>query len=123
MWKKCLGLVLAILAGGPMASPGLADTRPTSTRRTFLQPRIDPRRLPLGRENRLTEFQPIKDFVPKPLNAPPARQESFFRLSGRGAQIDRRGVDNFTGGFRTDPLRFENNRILFERRTGFRPRR
>lgn len=99
------------------ASPVAARERPRATRRTFRQPRIDPRRRPAPR-TRLTEFQPGRSFVPVPLRAPVARRRGFWHASGRNAQIDRAGDFAPFGS-----LRFHNNRILHERRSSFRPRR
>lgn len=112
---------LMILVLVVLAIPTLrADTRPRSTRRTFVQPRVDPRRLP-DRPERLTEFQPGRSFVPQPIGAPLPRRNTFYRVSGRAAEIDLTGDDGSAGG--AGSLRFYNNRVLFERRTGFRPRR
>lgn len=112
-----LCLALTFLGGAPVQ----ADTRPRSTRLTFRRPRVDPRRRPVVRQ-RITEFQPVTSFVP-PLGAPLTRRNTFYRIGGRAAEIDRRGAENAIGGFGTDPLRFYNNRILVERRTSFFRRR
>jgi hypothetical protein len=107
-------LLLLILTGATLCS---ARNNPRATRRTFLQPRVDPRRRAVPRQ-RLTEFQPGRSFVPRPLAAPSAQRRAFWHVSGRGAQIDRGGEFAPFGSFR-----FHNNRILHERRSSFRRRR
>jgi len=109
---------LALLATLWMgAGPVQARNNPRATRRTFVQPRIDPRRRPVPR-TRLTEFQPVRSFQPRPIAAALPQRRTYWVLSGRTAQIDRNGS---AGGFGS--FRFYNNRVLHNRRTSFRPRR
>jgi hypothetical protein len=70
------------------------------------------------REVRLTEFQPGRSFVPRPLGAPVPQRRSFWVISRRRAQIDRAGDFQPFGSFR-----FDGNDVIRDRRSGFYPRR
>lgn len=118
-------LALALIATLFAAVPAVRayDNVIRRQRQTFQRDRIDPRRQARVR-TRITEFQPVKDFVPQPITVPVPRRTAFFRVQKRRTTVSRIGADlALPGALQSGALRYSGNRVQRARRASLRRRR